>query len=189
MRESGVRTVVDAASLAVVGLVEVVAHIPRIYGEYRTLLTAARRDPPDLAILPSLVAEDPQCARRCLPGYLGMIKRLDEALGRIMDAMKSLGLSENTVLLYTSDHGCHFKTRNREYKRSCHESSIRVPFAICGPPARLEGTVASFRMPRLAVIPKALACPHDLTQTGTAKSQPRTGRNDVEIHHPEERTR
>src|SRR5438552_5309745 len=51
MREAGVRTVVDAASLAVVGLVEVVRHIPRIYGEYRKLLAAAREDPPDLAIL------------------------------------------------------------------------------------------------------------------------------------------
>jgi lipid-A-disaccharide synthase len=43
--------VVDAASLAVVGLVEVVAHIPRIYGEYRKLLAAARDERPDLAIL------------------------------------------------------------------------------------------------------------------------------------------
>src|SRR6266498_834513 len=51
MREAGVRTIVDAASLAVVGLIEVVAHIPRIYGEYRKLLAAAREDPPDLAIL------------------------------------------------------------------------------------------------------------------------------------------
>src|SRR5207245_8437642 len=51
MREAGVRTVVDAASLAVVGLVEVVRHIPRIYGEYRKLVAAARKDPPDLAIL------------------------------------------------------------------------------------------------------------------------------------------
>src|SRR6266567_9031860 len=51
LQAAGVRTVVDAASLAVVGLVEVVAHIPRIYGEYRKLLTAAKEDPPDLAIL------------------------------------------------------------------------------------------------------------------------------------------
>src|SRR6266851_4230664 len=51
MREAGVRTIVDAASLAVVGLVEVVAHIPRIYGEYRKLLAAARENRPDLAIL------------------------------------------------------------------------------------------------------------------------------------------
>src|SRR5438477_2402195 len=51
MRQEGVRTVVDAASLAVVGLVEVVAHIPRIYGEYRNLIAAVRAERPDLAIL------------------------------------------------------------------------------------------------------------------------------------------
>ena len=38
LRAAGVETVVDAASLAVVGLLEVVAHIPRIYGEYRKLV-------------------------------------------------------------------------------------------------------------------------------------------------------
>jgi lipid-A-disaccharide synthase len=51
LRAAGVRTVVDAASLAVVGLVEVLEHIPRIYGEYRKLLRAAQESPPDLAIL------------------------------------------------------------------------------------------------------------------------------------------
>src|SRR4051794_19536048 len=51
LRSAGVRTVVDAASLAVVGLVEVLAHIPRIYGEYRKLLSASSRERPDLAIL------------------------------------------------------------------------------------------------------------------------------------------
>ena len=38
MQKAGVRAVVDARSLAVVGLVEVVTHIPRIYREYRKLL-------------------------------------------------------------------------------------------------------------------------------------------------------
>jgi lipid-A-disaccharide synthase len=51
LRAAGVRTVVDAASLAVVGLIEVVGHIPRIYGEYRKLLRAAEKSRPDLAIL------------------------------------------------------------------------------------------------------------------------------------------
>jgi arylsulfatase A-like enzyme len=67
-----------------------------------------------------------------LPGYYGMVKRLDTALGRIQDALKSLGLSDNTIVLFTSDHGCHFKTRNKEYKRSCHDSSIRIPMAFDG---------------------------------------------------------
>jgi lipid-A-disaccharide synthase len=51
LRAAGVRTVVDAASLAVVGLAEVVLHIPRIYREYRKLLASAREVRPDVAIL------------------------------------------------------------------------------------------------------------------------------------------
>ena len=51
LRAAGVRTVVDAASLAVVGLIEVVSHIPRIYGEYRKLLAAADESRPDVAVL------------------------------------------------------------------------------------------------------------------------------------------
>ncbi len=51
LRAAGVRTVVDAASLAVVGLIEVVGHIPRIYGEFRKLLRAAEAEGPELALL------------------------------------------------------------------------------------------------------------------------------------------
>jgi len=51
LREAGVRTVVDSASLAVVGLLEVVSHIPRIYGEYRRLVRESREQRPDAAIL------------------------------------------------------------------------------------------------------------------------------------------
>ena len=39
---------------------------------------------------------------------------------------------ENTIVIFTSDHGCHFRTRNAEYKRSCHENSIHVPLVIGG---------------------------------------------------------
>lgn len=51
MRQAGVQTAVDAASLAVVGLVEVVKDIPRIYGEYRKMIRAAALERPDVAIL------------------------------------------------------------------------------------------------------------------------------------------
>lgn len=82
--------------------------------------------PPDLQALGGSSAQH-------LGGYFGMVKRLDEALGRILDALKSLGADRETIVLFTSDHGCHFKTRNSEYKRSCHEASIRVPAAFSGP--------------------------------------------------------
>lgn len=68
-----------------------------------------------------------------LADYYGMCKRLDENFGRINDEIEALGLKDNTIIIYTSDHGCHFKTRNSEYKRSCHESSIRIPLIISGP--------------------------------------------------------
>jgi arylsulfatase A-like enzyme len=82
--------------------------------------------PPDLAALGGSTHQH-------LGGYWGMCKRLDEALGRLMDALRSLDILDNTIVLFTTDHGCHFKTRNSEYKRSCHESSIRIPTALSGP--------------------------------------------------------
>jgi arylsulfatase A-like enzyme len=82
--------------------------------------------PPDLATLGG-------SAHRHTPGYYGMIKRLDEAYGRLLDALKSLNLLDDTIVVFTSDHGNHFKTRNGEYKRSCHDSSLRLPTVITGP--------------------------------------------------------
>jgi len=67
------------------------------------------------------------------PDYLGCCHNIDKNVKRIQDKLEELGMLENTILIYTSDHGCHFKTRNSEYKRSCHESSIHVPLIIKGP--------------------------------------------------------
>lgn len=51
MQASGVEPVVDASRLAVVGLVEVLRHIPRIYGDYRRMIRAAAERRPDFAVL------------------------------------------------------------------------------------------------------------------------------------------
>src|SRR5688572_4901284 len=51
LRAAGVRPVAGAEQLAVVGLVEVLSHIPRIYREFRKLSAAARAERPSLAIL------------------------------------------------------------------------------------------------------------------------------------------
>lgn len=71
-------------------------------------------------------------ADKHLAGYCGMVRKVDEGLGRMMDALESLELSENTIVAFISDHGCHFKTRNREYKRTPHESSVRIPLSLWG---------------------------------------------------------
>ena len=55
---------------------------------------------------------------------------------------KKQGLYDNTVIIFASDHGSHFKTRNRDahlngyddYKRSCHDGCLHVPLVICGGP-------------------------------------------------------
>lgn len=72
-------------------------------------------------------------APRHLAGYWGMVQRLDAAFGRLLDALESLDLQDSTVVLFTSDHGCHFRTRNDEYKRSPHDASLRVPAVLSGP--------------------------------------------------------
>lgn len=68
------------------------------------------------------------------PDYLGQCHSLDENVRRLVDTLKEQGIWENTILIYTSDHGSHFCTRNGEYKRSCHESSIHVPLIAVGGP-------------------------------------------------------
>lgn len=82
--------------------------------------------PPDLQALGG-------SSTRQLPGYYGTVKKLDEALGRIDDALTSMRLNENTIVLYISDHGCHFRTRIGYDKRSGHEASVRVPCMAKGP--------------------------------------------------------
>ena len=71
--------------------------------------------------------------RENYPDYLGQCNSLDYNVGRLIDTLKDQGIWDNTILIYTSDHGSHFRTRNAEYKRSCHESSIRVPMIAHGP--------------------------------------------------------
>jgi lipid-A-disaccharide synthase len=51
LKEAGVETVIDSSRLSVVGLAEVVSHLPGIYAQYRRLLRYIREDPPDAAIL------------------------------------------------------------------------------------------------------------------------------------------
>ncbi|MFW5996721.1 MAG: sulfatase-like hydrolase/transferase [Lentisphaeria bacterium] len=71
--------------------------------------------------------------RENYPDYLGCCNALDRNLGRIRDKLEELGIADNTLIIFTSDHGSHFRTRNGEYKRSCHDGAIRVPLVIDGP--------------------------------------------------------
>ena len=115
--------------------------------------------PPDLAALGGSTHQH-------LAGYYGMVRRLDEALGRLQDALRSLDLLRSTVLLYTTDHGCHFKTRNGEYKRSCHESSLRLPTALTGPGfdggGRVQQLTSLIDLPRTLLDAAAITPPSEM---------------------------
>jgi uncharacterized sulfatase len=94
--------------------------------------------------------------RENYPDYLGCINSLDKNLGRIRAELAALGLAENTLILYTSDHGSHFRTRNSEYKRACHEGCIRIPMIACGPGFR-DGQVISELVSLIDIPPTVLA--------------------------------
>lgn len=67
-------------------------------------------------------------------GYYAAVSNLDYNVGRIVAALDELGLRENTILVYYSDHGEHFYYRDlATAKFACHEDAIRVPFIISGP--------------------------------------------------------
>ena len=83
--------------------------------------------PPDLSFLEGDY-------EKMYPDYMAAINRWAENVGRRGARLKEKGLYENTILIYTSDHGSHFKTRNLEYKRSCHDSATHTPLIIRGGP-------------------------------------------------------
>ena len=68
-----------------------------------------------------------------LADYFACVAKMDETVGTLRKTLEETRLAENTIVIFTSDHGCHFKTRNTEYKRSPHESSIHIPLVIEGP--------------------------------------------------------
>jgi len=70
--------------------------------------------------------------KKNFPDYLGCCSALDGAVGRLREELGRRGLAENTLIVYASDHGCHFRTRPGEYKRTCHENAIRVPLILHG---------------------------------------------------------
>ncbi len=68
-----------------------------------------------------------------LADYYGCVAKMDETVGTVRKILADTGHDRNTIVAFMSDHACHFKTRNSEYKRSPHESSIHVPLIVMGP--------------------------------------------------------
>lgn len=82
--------------------------------------------PADLKALPGVWQHE-------LPDYYAAIERVDQSVGRILQTLEEQGQLDNTIFIFTSDHGCHFTTRENNYKRTPHDSSIRIPLLMAGP--------------------------------------------------------
>jgi len=105
--------------------------------------------------------------------YLGCCHSIDQNVKRIEKKLKELGLTENTYIIYMSDHGCHFRTRNKEYKRSCHESSIHIPLILKGPlfqeSQRLSELVSTVDIPATILDLAGIPIPENFRGNSLAK--------------------
>lgn len=72
--------------------------------------------------------------------YYACISFVDYQIGRILDALEAAGQLDNTLILFTGDHGEHLGDYHCFGKRSMHDSCVRVPF-IVSLPGRFEGGV------------------------------------------------
>ena len=78
-------------------------------------------------------APDHTTIRLSRRAYYAMISHLDDYVGALVAELKQLGLYENTVILFTSDHGDMLGERGMWFKRTFYQGSLQVPLIVHGP--------------------------------------------------------
>src|SRR5262249_44591681 len=126
--------------------------------------------PPDeIALHTGHFTEDDQ-SRPLNATYAALVTRLDKNVGQIARVIDQLGLAENTLVVFTSDHGATFERGNQEtsfsldsnrpfrgQKRTLWEGGVRIP-AFAYWPGRIEaGAVSQEVMQSLDLLPTFLA--------------------------------
>jgi len=94
--------------------------------------------------------------------YLAMLTCMDEAIGRVLDALKRTGADDNTLIVFFSDNGGAKKNHAnngilRDYKHTVYEGGIRVPFIVRWPGRLPKGTVCDEPVISLDVMPTICA--------------------------------
>ncbi len=96
--------------------------------EYRKLY-----DPAKIELRPNVPSADAERAREDLAGYYAHCTALDAAMGRLLDAIDDANIRENTLVIFTSDHGDMLGSQGEQRKQLPYEESIRVPMLLRWP--------------------------------------------------------
>jgi len=91
--------------------------------------------------------------RQSLQAYYASISFMDAQVGRIIDSLDNLGLSDNTIIVFTSDHGYHTGEHGLWQKMSLFEESSRVPMLIVAPGVASKGSVAKSPVSQVDLFP------------------------------------
>jgi choline-sulfatase len=80
-----------------------------------------------------------EMARKAIHAYYATISFVDAQIGRVMDALEDLGLKEDTIVLFSSDHGYHMGEHGHYQKNTLFENADRVPLIISAPGVTQSG--------------------------------------------------
>ena len=81
--------------------------------------------------------------REVIPVYMGLIRQIDDQLGHLFGFMRSRGLLDNTLIVFTSDHGDYLGDHWLGEKDLFHEPSVKIPLIVCDPSPDADGTRGS----------------------------------------------
>ncbi|MGI9429146.1 MAG: sulfatase [Bythopirellula sp.] len=79
-------------------------------------------------------------ARQAIQAYYASITFVDTQVGRLLAALDSTGLADNTIVVFTSDHGYHMGEHGHWQKTTLFENAARVPLIVATPSAKRPGT-------------------------------------------------
>ncbi|WP_081452810.1 sulfatase-like hydrolase/transferase [Verrucomicrobium spinosum] len=75
----------------------------------------------------------PALAKRALEGYYARVEWIDDQIGMVLEALKNSRFAENTVVIYTSDHGENLGEHGLWWKNCMFDSGARVPLIVSWP--------------------------------------------------------
>lgn len=100
---------------------------------------------------------DDRIRKEILRGYFGACEALDSCVGRLLDALDELGLAEDTIVVYTSDHGDMVGAHRMSLKQWPFEESINVPFVVRYPRRIAAGRATEAFLTPVDIVPTLLA--------------------------------